>query len=235
MPIDVRDLRARAHERADLGEILVGGATAGSLDLQDELYRSFPLVVGLVLLLSFVVLIAVLRSVPVAVIGVVMNAVSVLAAYGVLVLVFQDGIASDALGFTPIGAVTPLIPVVLFAILFGLSMDYQIFLLSRVREAFDASGDARRAIALGLEGTGRIITSAALIMVAVFGSFALSRFVLMKEIGLGMSAAVLLDATLIRVLLVPAVLGMLGPAAWWMPGRAAAAERGSTAARPRRT
>lgn len=215
----VRDLRARAAEggRQELGDVLVGGAAASSLDLEDELYRAFPIVVALVLTITFVVLLVVLGSVLLPLTAIAMNVLSVLAAYGVLVLVFQDGVGAAQLGFVPPGAVGSIMPVALFAILFGLSMDYEIFLLSRVREGYDATGDPRRGVVMGLEATGRIITSAALIMVAIFGSFALSRFVVMKELGVGMSVAVLLDATIIRIMLVPAVLSLLGSASWWVP------------------
>lgn len=197
--------------------VLVGGSTASSLDMERELYGSFPLVLALVLGMSFVVLAILLRSIVLPLKAIAMNALSVLASYGLLVLIFQDGFGTDLMGFAPPGAITSLIPVFLFCILFGLSMDYEIFILSRMREAYEETGSNEQGVALGLERTGRIVTSAALIMVSVFGAFALSRFVLLKEMGIGMSAAVLLDATLIRVLLVPATMRLLGRWNWWAP------------------
>ena len=197
--------------------VVVGGTTAASLDMEQELYSRFPVVVGLVLGMTFIALAVLLGSVVLPVKAILMNGLSVLASYGLLVLVFQDGYGADWLGFTPPGAISSMIPVALFCILFGLSMDYEIFLLSRMREGYEETGDNEQGVALGLERTGRIVTSAALIMVTVFGSFALSSFVLMKELGLGMSAAVFLDATLIRVLLVPATMRLLGRWNWWAP------------------
>lgn len=227
--VDPDSLEARELVQAIRGEViqavewpagtrvLVGGSIASSLDMEQELYGRFPLVVGLVLGVTFVVLAVLLGSVVLPVKAILMNVLSVLASYGLLVLVFQDGYGADWLGFTPPGAISSMIPVALFCILFGLSMDYEIFMLSRMREGFEETGDNEQGVALGLERTGGIVTSAALIMVTVFGSFALSRFVLMKELGLGMSAAVLLDATLIRVLLVPAAMRLLGRWNWWAP------------------
>ncbi len=222
--VEGRDLveRIRGEGLTDLAwpagtRLLVGGSTASSLDMERELYGSFPLVVGLVLALSFVVLAVLLRSVVLPLKAIAMNALSVLASYGLLVLIFQDGYGAEVLGFAPPGAISSLIPVFLFCILFGLSMDYEIFILSRMREAYRETGSNELGVALGLERTGRIVTSAALIMVSVFGAFALSRFTLMKELGIGLSAAVLLDATLIRVVLVPATMRLLGRWNWWTP------------------
>lgn len=227
--VDPDSLEARELVKAIRGEmvhavdwpagamVLVGGTTASSLDMEQELYGRFPLIVGLVLGVTFIVLALLLRSLMLPLQAILMNGLSVLASYGLLVLVFQDGYGADWLGFTPPGAISSMIPVALFCILFGLSMDYEVFLLSRMREGYEETGNNDRAVAWGLERTGRVITSAALVMVTIFGSFALSSFVLMKELGLGMSAAVLLDATLIRVLLVPASMRLLGRWNWRTP------------------
>ncbi|MBA3796834.1 MAG: MMPL family transporter, partial [Chloroflexi bacterium] len=147
------------------------------------------------------------------------NALSILASFGALVWIFQDGNLSAVLGFQPLGFVETTLPVILFCVLFGLSMDYEVFLLSRMKEAYDRTGDNREAVAQGLERSGRIVTSAALIVVVVAGSFVFAEVVLIKAVGLGVAIAVALDATVVRALLVPSTMRLLGDRNWWMPAR----------------
>jgi RND superfamily putative drug exporter len=198
-------------------EVLVGGPTAIERDLRLELYNKFPLVVGLVLAATFVLLTILFRSLVIPAKAVLMNLLSLFAAYGFLVIVFQHGYGDKLLGFTSAGYVNWITPVMLFCILFGLSMDYEVFLLSRIREFRDRGGSTRDSVAMGLERTGGIITGAAVIMIVVFSAFALSPIIIVKEIGFSLAVAVLLDATIIRVLLVPSLMRVLGPVNWWLP------------------
>jgi RND superfamily putative drug exporter len=176
-----------------------------------------PIFIGAVLLLSFLLLMTVFRSVLVALKAVVMNVLSIGAAYGVVVAVFQWGWFSDSLGLGKPGPVEAWAPMFLFAIVFGLSMDYEVFLLSRVREEYDRSHDNASAVANGLAVTARVITAAAAIMVCVFGSFVLGAERSLRLFGLGLAVAVLVDATIVRLLLVPATMELLGDRNWWMP------------------
>ncbi|MDQ3656550.1 MAG: MMPL family transporter, partial [Chloroflexota bacterium] len=178
---------------------------------------SLPIVFAFVLGLSFILLLVAFRSILVPFTSILMNMLSVAAAYGAVVAVFQHGFLADAFGFTQVDTITNWLPVMLFCILFGLSMDYHVFLLSRVREHFDRTGDNEEAVRVGLQQTGRLITGAALIMVAVFGSFAGGRLVEMQQMGFGLALAVLIDATLIRTILVPATLKLCGNANWYLP------------------
>jgi putative drug exporter of the RND superfamily len=146
-----------------------------------------------------------------------MNTLSILASYGALVVIFQNGFTHQVLGFTPLGFVEASSPILLFCTLFGLSMDYEVFLLSRIQEAYWQTGDNARAVALGLQRSGRIITSAALIVIVVSACFATADMILVKALGLGMAIAVALDATLVRGLLVPATMRLLGDWNWWLP------------------
>lgn len=146
-----------------------------------------------------------------------MNTLSILASYGALVYIFQEGHFSGVLGFTPLGFVEASLPVIMFCVLFGLSMDYEVFLLSRIREEWDRTGDNQRSVAVGLERSGRIITSAALIVVVVTASFVTADVILIKALGLGIALAVFLDATVVRALLVPATMRLLGAWNWWVP------------------
>jgi RND superfamily putative drug exporter len=170
-----------------------------------------------VLALSFLLLLVVFRSVLVPLKAVLMNLLSIGAAYGVLVAVFQWGWAGELLGVSGQAPIEPWVPMMLFAIVFGLSMDYEVFLLSAVREAYDETGDNATAVAKGLAATGRVITAAAAIMVCVFASFVLSDVRELKLIGLGLAVAVAVDATVVRVVLVPATMELLGRANWWLP------------------
>ncbi len=195
----------------------VGGGTAEDVEFTKEVWRSFPLIFGMVLALTFLVLLFVFRSLVLPLKAVIMNGFSVFAAYGLLVLVFQYGVGDSMLGFKAPGFVGNFTPLFLFCIIFGLSMDYEVFLLSRVKEAYDSSGDNAASVAFGLQKTGRIITSAAFIMITVFGAFALTSLIPIKETGIGMASAIFLDATLVRIILVPATMQLMGDWNWWLP------------------
>ncbi len=195
----------------------VGGLTAVYKDIADILDRRLAVVVMFVVALALVLLTAVFRSVVVAVKAALMNLLSVAAAYGVMVALFQWGWGVSLLGLPHAVAVSSFVPVLMFAVLFGLSMDYEVFLLSRIREHWLATGHNRNSVVEGLAGTGRVITSAAAIMVAVFAAFALDSDIVVKMTGVGMATAVLLDASLVRMVLVPATMALLGRANWWLP------------------
>ncbi|HEY3364272.1 MAG TPA: MMPL family transporter [Symbiobacteriaceae bacterium] len=214
----VHRLRTLAPRYTDgLGTILVGGSTAEQLDYNDQIKWALPRVIGLVLLITFVVLLVLLRSILLPLKAIIMNTLSVLAAYGALVLVFEDGFLSGPLGFKPLGYVGSPTIVLLFAVLFGLSMDYEVFLLSRIKEAYDRTGRNEEAVAIGLEQTAGIITGAATIMLVVFATFLVNGMITIKEFGVGLFVAVLLDATLIRIILVPAFMRLMGDWNWWAP------------------
>lgn len=198
-------------------EVLVGGFTAASGDVSDALAARLPIFIGGVLALSFLLLLAVFRSVLVPVKAVLMNLLSIGAAYGVVVAVFQWGWFGGLLGLEGTGPIEPFVPMMLFAIVFGLSMDYEVFLLSRIREEYDRTGDNALAVADGLATTARVITAAAAIMIMVFASFVLGDIRIVKLMGLGLAVAILIDATIVRVLLVPATMELLGKANWWFP------------------
>ena len=197
--------------------INVGGFTAIAVDLSDFFGQRIYFFIGAVLLLSFLLLMAVFRSVLVPLKAVIMNLLSIGAAYGVVVAVFQWGWFADLIGVGRAGPIEPFIPMMLFAIVFGLSMDYEVFLLSRMKEEFDRTGDNAAAVADGLASTARVITAAALIMIAVFGSFVAGDDRTVKLFGLGLAVAVLIDATLVRMVLVPATMELLGAKNWWIP------------------
>ncbi|HEX6108798.1 MAG TPA: MMPL family transporter, partial [Ktedonobacteraceae bacterium] len=197
--------------------ILVDGGTAGDIDYVDSLYTDFPKAVLIVALTTYIALLLLFRSLVLPLKAILMNTLSILASYGALVVIFQDGLLHQVLGFTPLGFVEASSPILLFFALFGLSMDYEVFLLSRVQEAFWQSGDNTRAVAVGLQRSGAIITSAAIIVVVVSASFATADVILVKALGLGMALAVVLDATFVRALLVPATMRLLGNLNWWLP------------------
>jgi RND superfamily putative drug exporter len=196
----------------------VGGAASQNRDFNETVARNLPRVIAIVMTLTFLVLVILFRSVLLPLKAVVMTLLSVLAAYGVLVMVFQWGWGDDLLGFEHLGHVTAWVPPFLFSILFGLSMDYEVFLLTRVREHYDRHGDDRAAVAWGLSHTGGIITAAAAIMIVVFLSFLPNRLIPIKESALGLAVAVFLDATLVRIVLVPAFMRIAGRWNWWLPG-----------------
>jgi trehalose monomycolate/heme transporter len=203
--------------------VLLGGEAAAYQDFLGVLLGDLPLVLGTVLALTLLLLGLAFRSVALPVKAVFMNMLSVTAAMGVLTWIFQEGHFAGQLGFQAVGFVEATVPVIIFAALFGLSMDYEVFLLSRIREEWAAGSSNTAAVALGMERTGQIITSAALILVAVVGTLGLSRLALNKALGITFAVAILLDATLIRLLLVPAMMRVLGDLNWW-PGRRASRE-----------
>lgn len=198
-------------------EAYVTGAVAGTIDFNRQLARTVPVVFAFVLLLAFVLMLASFRSVVVAVMSIVLNLLSVAAAYGVLVLVFQDGHGERVLGFTSAGVIVNWLPLFLFVILFGLSMDYQVFILSRIREARDSGMPTDQAIAHGIRSTAGVVTSAALIMVGVFSVFANLSLLSFKQMGIGLAAAIFLDATVVRAVLLPATMKLLGERNWYLP------------------
>jgi RND superfamily putative drug exporter len=195
----------------------VTGPNAGNVAFADITGKRLPWLVAIVVLLSMLLLMVVFRSVAVAIKAAVMNLLSISAAYGVLVLIVQHGWLGGLFGFGEKMPVTTWVPIFLFVILFGLSMDYEVFLLSRIREHYDATGDNSAAVGRGLASTARVISAAAAIMVVVFLSFVLGANVSVKQVGLGLAVAVLIDATLVRLVLVPAVMELLGKANWWLP------------------
>jgi RND superfamily putative drug exporter len=198
--------------------VLLTGAPAFGVDFTAKAYGAFPWLVLAVLVITYFVLLRAFRSVVLPLKAVLLNLLSVSAAYGVLVLAFQHG-AGTVVGFTRFPQIEAWIPIFLFAIIFGISMDYEVFMLSRMREAWDRSHDNEYAVAYGLQHTGRIITAAAIVMIAAFSGFMTGRFVGLQEFGLGLSAAILLDATIVRALLVPALMKLLGDWNWYLPER----------------
>jgi putative drug exporter of the RND superfamily len=215
----VHQLRDHVAPDASAGTAMrvhLGGQTASAIDFADVIGKRLPIFIGAVLALSFLLLLVVFRSLLVPLKAVVMNLLSIGAAYGVIVAVFQWGWGAGLLGVTA-GPIEPWVPMMLFAIVFGLSMDYEVFLLSAVREHYDRTRDNGTAVAEGLASTARVITAAALIMVFVFGSFVISDTRALKLIGLGLAVAVAMDATIVRVVLVPATMELLGDANWWLP------------------
>ena len=199
-------------------KVYVGGAASGNRDFTNTVSQNLPIVITLVMGLTFLVLLVLFRSVLLPLKAVVMTLLSVLAAYGVLVAVFQWGWADSLFGFHHLGHVTNWVPPFLFSILFGLSMDYEVFLLARIRERRDQGATDREAVAYGLAHTARIISYAALLMIIVFGLFLSNRLVPLKELSLGLAIAIFLDATLVRLLLVPAFMRLAGKWNWWLPG-----------------
>jgi RND superfamily putative drug exporter len=218
----VRELRGEHIPDAFPGpeaDVLVGGDTAEAIDEADTMSDWLPIVLAFVLALSVVLLTIAFRSLVVAAKAVALNLLSVGAAYGLLVLVFQEGIGNELFGFPQVDTVEAWVPLFLFAVLFGLSMDYHVFLLSRIRERFRQTGDNSDAIAHGVASTGRIITGAALIIIAVFSGFARGDLVMFQQMGFGVAVALLLDATVVRLILVPAAMELLGERNWYLPAR----------------
>jgi len=195
----------------------VGGETARTDDVRTQISGSFWKIVGFVLALSFLVLMVMLRSLLLPLKAVLMNLLSIGAAFGVLVVVFQWGWFDSVLGFESLGALDTINVPLIFAIVFGLSMDYEVFLMSRIRERYLVHGDNERAVAEGLSSSARTISSAALIMTSVFAVFVLTGVPSIKELGLGCAVAIALDATLVRLILVPAAMKLMGKWNWWMP------------------
>jgi RND superfamily putative drug exporter len=216
----VRDLRstlvpaAFAHSDA---EVLVGGTTSEDIDYFDSVIGPAPWVIALVLALTLVFLTVVFRSLVIAGTAVVLNLLSVGAAYGLLVLVFEHGVGAGLFGFEQVDTIEAWVPLFLFSVLFGLSMDYQVFLLSRIRERYDETRDTTDAVTFGVSSTARIITGAALIIVAVFAGFASGELIMFQQMGFGVAAALLIDATVIRSVVLPSAMKLLGDWNWYLP------------------
>jgi RND superfamily putative drug exporter len=198
-------------------EALIGGAVAENHDLEVALVDATPFVIGVILLLGFVLLLVALRAPVLALAGVLLNVLATLASFGVAKWIFQDGALSDVLGFESQGYLDAWAPVFFFAMLFALGMDYTVFLLASARERWDASGDPREAAVEGIAVSGPVITAAAAVMVAVFFTFALSGPLPPKEMGIILGVAVLIDAVLVRLVLMPVLMRLLGRSAWWLP------------------
>ncbi|HEY4096987.1 MAG TPA: MMPL family transporter [Baekduia sp.] len=215
----VQHLRKNVVPQASDGQVkvLVGGSTAIGIDFSKVLSKKLPLFIGIVVLLSFLLLMAVFRSLVIPLMAAVMNLLSVAAAFGVVVAVFQWGWGADLIGVDRTGPIEAFLPVMVFAILFGLSMDYEVFLVSRIYEEWHKRGDNREAITHGLAATGRTITAAAAIMVLVFGAFVLGGERVIKLFGIGLASAVFFDALIVRSVLVPGLMLMVGKANWWLP------------------
>jgi uncharacterized membrane protein YdfJ with MMPL/SSD domain len=216
----VRDLRSTVVPAAfanTQAEVLVGGTTSENIDYFDSVIGPAPWVIALVLALTLVFLTVVFRSLVVAGTAVALNLLSVGAAYGLLVLVFQDGVGAGLFGFNQVDTIEAWVPLFLFSVLFGLSMDYQVFLLSRIRERFDEKGDTTDAVTFGVASTARIITGAALIIVAVFAGFASGQLIMFQQMGFGVAAALLIDATIIRSVVLPSAMRLLGDWNWYLP------------------
>jgi len=216
----VEDLRANTIPEAleaTKARAYVGGQTAGYIDLATQIADKLPLMIAIVVALSFIVLLVAFRSLLVPIKAAAMNLISVAAAYGIVTAVFQLGWGVELIGLDHAIPIVSFVPLLMFAILFGLSMDYEVFLLTQMKEHFEETGDERQAVIAGLANTGRVITSAAAIMVCVFTSFVLNGNPLVKEFGVGLAVAIAIDSTLVRCLLVPAVMVLLGKRAWWLP------------------
>lgn len=211
----VQDIRATPPPAGT--RVLVDGGTAGIIDYVNTLYGAFPWALLLVALITYIALALLFRSLVLPLKALVMNALSIVASYGALVFIFQEGHLSGLLNFTPLGYVEASSPILMFCALFGLSMDYEVFLLSRIREAHQQTHDNTRSVALGLERSGGIITSAAAIVILVSAAFISADMVIVKALGVGIALAVLLDATLVRGLLAPATMRLLGEINWWWP------------------
>jgi RND superfamily putative drug exporter len=211
-------VRAARAPSLDGGTVLVTGQTAFDVDAVDYLVERTPIAVGFVTLTTMLALFFLLGSIVLPLKAVAMNALSVSASFGALVWIIQQGHLANLLNFTP-QSIEPSLPVIMFCIMFGLSMDYEVLLLSRIQEEYRRTGDNVAAVAMGLERSGRLITGAAAIMVGVFVAFALADVVIIKSVGIGLTIAVLLDATLVRALVVPATMRLLGRANWWAPWR----------------
>ena len=207
----------RAFDPGPDRALFVNGGSAEIKDVVDSLYRRFPIVVAVVIIATYLSLLILFRSVILPLKAIILNVMSILASYGALVFVFQEGHFSGLLNFEPIGVIEATTPILLFSIIFGLSMDYEIFLLARISEAYKRTGDNTEAVAEGLRKSGRIITGAAAILIVVSLSFLVADVVLVKAVGLGLAIAIFVDVTIVRALLAPAIMRMLGPLNWWLP------------------
>ncbi len=199
--------------------VLVGGLSAGVEDYSSALYSVFPVLVAAVLALTFLILSFLFRSIVLPIKAILLNVIGILATYGTLVLIFEDGWGASLIGLNPQGKLFVITPALLFVILFGLSTDYEVFMLSRIGERFRATGNNTESVASGLDHTARVITAAGLVLVGTFASFGTSQIIFLKELGVGLAIGVLIDTTLIRLVLVPASMRLMGRANWWMPRR----------------
>jgi uncharacterized membrane protein YdfJ with MMPL/SSD domain len=198
-------------------EVGVTGTTAQQKDFADQMKTVAPLVFGFVMIFAFFVMLVSFRSLVIAAKTVILNLLSVGAAYGILVLVFQHGWGKGLLGFEFTGGIDPFLPILLFVILFGLSMDYHVFVLSRIREGYEKGMSTDQAVAHGIKTTAGVVTSAAIVMVGVFAIFATLQNMIFKQFGVGLAAAILIDATIIRAILLPATMKLLGDWNWYLP------------------
>jgi RND superfamily putative drug exporter len=224
---DARSQAALATLRDDLIPATIGtvggakaevaGPTASSVDFNDQLNQRMPWVFAFVLGMAFLLLLVSFRSVVIPLTAICLNLLSVGAAYGILVWIFQEGHLEGPLGFNSIGSITAWLPLFLFVVLFGLSMDYHVFILTRIREAYDRGMSTEAAVSHGLRTTAGVVTSAAAVMVAVFAIFATLSFLEFKELGVGLALAILIDATIIRGVLLPATMKLLGERNWYLP------------------
>jgi len=197
--------------------IMVGGATADFVDFQSSLVHHLPLAVAIVVLATLVILFLMTGSVVLPIKSLIMNLLNLSAVFGILVLIFQDGRLEGFFAYTSQGALEQTMPILLFAVAFGLSTDYAVFLLSRIKEAYDSGASNSESVAIGLERTGRIVTAAALLFAIAIGAFATSKIIFVKQNGIGTALAVLIDASIIRALLVPSLMALLGKWNWWAP------------------
>jgi uncharacterized membrane protein YdfJ with MMPL/SSD domain len=198
-------------------EVAVTGTTAQAKDFNDQMKTAAPLVFAFVLMFAFGLMLVSFRSIVIATKAIILNLLSVAAAYGILVLVFQHGWGKQVLGFQFTGGIDPFLPILLFVILFGLSMDYHVFILSRIREAYDRGMGTDAAIAHGIKSTAGVVTSAAIVMVGVFCIFGALQAMIFKQFGVGLAAAILIDATIVRAILLPASMKLLGDWNWYLP------------------
>lgn len=212
----IRSLGSKEYQFGGDGTVYVAGMAAYNQDVLDAVIESMPIALAFILISSYILIFLQVRSVILPLKALVMNVLSIAASFGVLVWIFQEGNGAELLNFTP-QPIDPTTPVMVFAILFGLSMDYEVLMLSRIHEEWERSGDNRQAVAVGLQKSGRIITSAALVMVTVFSAFGLSSVSLMKQFGLMLALGVAVDATIVRALVVPSTMRLMGSLNWWAP------------------
>jgi len=229
----VRPIITRVKNELSGTDASLGGLAPEERDFVHAVYGNFPYVLGFVLLLTIVLLMRAFRSFLLPIKAAVLNLISLAAAYGIIVFIFQEGHGSQAIWNVPAtGSIIPWIPLMIFAFLFGLSMDYEVFMLTRMREAYDETGDTNKAVALGLARTGKLVTSAALVLMFAFFVLSSSPGVDIKQFGIGLAAGIIFDATVIRALLVPALMRLLGKWNWWLPNFAARALRVAPSSAP---
>jgi RND superfamily putative drug exporter len=216
---DLRSDRSEVLDELNIGDdgvLKVAGFAAYSLDVLDAIIENLPIALAFILIATMVLIFIQVRSVIIPIKAIIMNILSISASFGMLVFVFQWGYGADLLNFTP-QPIETTNPIIMFCIVFGLSMDYEVLMLSRIHEEWERTGDNTLAVANGLQKTGRLITGAAAIMVVVFSAFGLSSIVILKQIGFGLALAILIDATIVRALVVPATMRLMGKANWWSP------------------